>query len=115
MKNTQLQQTIEELKESSKKNKAPIWARVAKDLSKPTRSRRTVNLTKIEKYTKDGESIIVPGKVLGTGIIAKKATVVAYQFSETAAKKIAAAGGSIKTISEELKKNTKGSKLRIIG
>jgi len=56
-----------ELKKASKKNEAPIWARLADLAIKPSSARRVVNLTKIDKITKDNDALFVPGKVLGTG------------------------------------------------
>ena len=42
-----------ELKKASKKNEAPIWARLADLAIKPSSARHVVNLTKIDKITKD--------------------------------------------------------------
>lgn len=84
------------------------------DLEKPSRNRRAVNLFKIEKYAKENETIIVPGKVLGTGELTKKVTVVAFNFSDSAFKKIKEKG-SVVSIEELLKSNPKGKKVRIIG
>jgi large subunit ribosomal protein L18e len=110
MKNNVLKTTIASLKSQE----AALWKRVGKDLAKPTRIRRSVNLTKLNACAQK-ENIVVPGKVLGTGSIEKALTVVAYQFSETAKKKILAAGGSVKTITQEVADNPKGANLRIIG
>jgi len=57
----------------------------------------------------------VPGKVLGTGEISKKITIAAHTFSSSACDKILNAKGEILTISELIKKNPKGSKVRILG
>ena len=72
---------IRELKKTSTKNKVNIWKRVALDLERPTRIRRTVNLYKIDKYAKPGETALVPGKVLSLGSLDKPITVATYQFS----------------------------------
>ena len=63
--NLQLQQLLVELKAKSLDCK--LWKRIAQDLSKSTRQRRIVNLYKINKFSKDGETILVPGKVLSVG------------------------------------------------
>ncbi|AGI86202.1 LSU ribosomal protein L18e [Candidatus Methanomethylophilus alvi Mx1201] len=73
------------------------------------------NLSKIQKYAKDGETIIVPGKVLAAGEIDKKVTVAAYSFSAKAAAAIVAAGGKTMTIRELMEENPQGSKVRIMG
>ena len=61
-----------ELKKASKKNEAPIWARLADLAIKPSSARHVVNLTKIDKITKEGDVLFVPGKVLGTGNMSHK-------------------------------------------
>ena len=43
---------ITELKKKSYEHKSKLWKRIAEELSKPTRQRRTVNLYKINKYAK---------------------------------------------------------------
>ena len=115
MKNTQLQNLIVALEKASKQQKVKIWNAVAGNLQKPTRQKREVNLTKISAVTKKDDSIIVPGKVLGTGDLTHAVRIVAYAWSERAAQKIEAAGGKITSINDELQKNAKGAKLRIIG
>tara|TARA_Y100000034_G_C6809105_1_gene363500 strand:+ start:150 stop:509 length:360 start_codon:yes stop_codon:yes gene_type:complete len=109
-----LRNLIRELNTLGKKNKVKLWLRIANDLEKPTRIRRTVNLYKIDKFTKDGETALIPGKVLSVGDLTKKLTIAAYQFSKTAEEKINKTGKAIK-IQELLKSNPEGKKVRIIG
>lgn len=92
-----------------------FWRRVLKDLSKATRQRREVNLYKIDRYAQEGETILVPGKVLSVGEMTKKVDVVALKFSAEAAKKIIEAKGKTLTINELLQKNPEGKKVRILG
>ena len=93
---------IDLLRKSSIDNKIAIWNRIAEDLEKPTRKRRMINLYKIDKYTKNNESIIIPGKVLGTGNLSHKVTVAAWSFSEGAKEKIIKANGNAVSIMEML-------------
>ena len=109
-----LKALIRELTSLGKKNEVKLWLRIAKDLSRPTRIRRAVNLYKIDKNTKDGETALVPGKVLSVGELNKKLTIAAYQFSDKALEKINKVGKAIK-IQELIKDNPKGEKIRIIG
>jgi len=109
--NLQLKNLIVEL---TSNRDSKFWKRVAKDLSKPSRKRRIVNLYKINKFAKDGETIVVPGKVLSIGELDKKVTVAAYQFSGSAKEKIAK-NGSTMTITELFTKNPDGKKVRILG
>ena len=89
--------------------------RVIKDLMKPSRQRRVVNVYKIEKNAKDGETILVPGKVLSLGNISRKIDVAALTFSEEAERKIKEANGKVMTIKELLESNPEGKKVRILG
>ncbi len=109
--NYQLQKLLAELEGTNSK----FWKRVANDLRKPTRQRRIVNVYKINKYAKEGETIIVPGKVLSVGEISKKVNVAALNFSEDARKKILQAKGQVLTIQELLQQNNVGKKVRILG
>ena len=108
--NPRLEKLIRSLKKLSRVQKVKIWKRIAEDLDKSTRRMREVNVESIDRVTKDGETIIVPGKVLGEGEIKHKVNVAAYQFSEGAKKKL-----DTMSIEELMEKNPKGSKVRIIG
>jgi len=108
-------QLISELKQVARAQDAPVWMRVATDLEKPTRQRHSVNVYKISKITNDGDTIVIPGKVLGMGDISRKVTVAAHTFSRQAAEKIAHAGGKTLAISELLKQNPKGKNVRVVG
>lgn len=108
--NPELEKIIKELKTLSIKNQSKIWKKVATELEKPTRKRRHVNLYEIEKLTKDGDTIIVPGKVLGTGELNKQIKVAAWDFSEQAQAKIK----NTLTIQKIIKENPKGRNIKII-
>ena len=105
---------IEELKARERENGAAIWRDIARRLEKPKRNWAEANLSKLERYANDGETILVPGKVLAAGSISKKVTVAAYSFSEKAEADINAAGGKTMSISELATKNPKGSGVRIM-
>src|SRR3989344_5749724 len=109
-----LQNLIVELKKAGREQKAPLWLRIAADLERPRRIRREVNLYTLQETIREGETAIVPGKVLSLGEFTKKNIVAAYQFSQSAEGKINKTGKAI-SIQELLKKNPKGNKVRIIG
>ena len=92
-----------------------FWKRIAEDLRRPTRERRTVNVYKIEKFAQEGETIVVPGKVLSVGDLTKKVNVAALTFSEEARKKIENAKGKTLSLQELLKTNPEGKQVRILG
>ena len=109
--NTNMKELIKEIRTVAIKEKSDFWKRIADELDRPTRARRNVNLNRINKYSKENETIIVPGKVLGTGELDHNVHVVAFSFSEAAISKIK----SKMTIKELLHKNPKGKDVRIIG
>ncbi|MBD3387568.1 MAG: 50S ribosomal protein L18e [Candidatus Altiarchaeales archaeon] len=106
---------IRELKSAAKDNGSNIWSTVAEELSKVRRNRREVNVHKISRYTGDGDIIVVPGKVLGDGVIRHKVNVAAFRFTEGAEKKIKDAGGRTMSILELVKDNPRGSKVKLMG
>ena len=110
-----LKDLISGLKERSISQDVNIWERVATDLEKPTRKRRVVNLSRISRYTKENDVIVVPGKVLGSGSLDHKLTISAYQFSDGAKEKIIQAGAKIVPLEELSKESPEGKKIRIIG
>ena len=112
--NPNLSALIDKLLEEGARNRAAIWKDVAERLAKPRRLYAEVNLSKIQRYAREGETILVPGKVLGSGEIDKKVAVAALSFSEKARSKIEASGGKCMTIFELLRENPKGSNVRII-
>ena len=111
--NYQVQLLLAELEPKAKASK--FWKRILLDLNKPTRQRRVVNLYKIDKAARNGEMIVVPGKVLSEGTISKQVEVAAMSFSEQAKQKIEAAQGKVYSIKELLQKNPDGKNVRILG
>jgi large subunit ribosomal protein L18e len=105
---------IEYLFKASAENGVNIWKDIAERLARPKRLYAEVNVSKIQRYAKEGETVLVPGKVLGGGRISKPVTVVALGFSETAKEKITSAGGKCMGIKELVEKNPKGSGVRIM-
>jgi len=113
--NKVLQDLIMELKKNAAEHQVAIWKRIAEDLEKPSRQRRIVNLSRISKYSKENEVIIVPGKVLGSGSLDHKIVISAYQFSKSAVDKINEAGSKIIDINDLIKESPKGKNIRILG
>ncbi|OYT27767.1 MAG: 50S ribosomal protein L18e [Candidatus Altiarchaeales archaeon ex4484_96] len=105
---------IEELKKAAKEKEAAVWDKIAEELSRSRRNRRCVNVWKINRYTEKGDIALIPGKVMGDGILDHKVEVAAFKFTENAKQKIKSYGGKTISIPELLKKNPKGSKIKII-
>ncbi|ABW01559.1 50S ribosomal protein L18e [Caldivirga maquilingensis] len=112
--NQYLRMTVRFLEKAHRQYNAALWATVADILSKPRRSRVTVNVGKLNRLLNDGDVVVVPGKVLGDGELSKKVTVAAWAFSKTAIDKIKAAGGEALSIPELVRRMPKPSGVKII-
>jgi large subunit ribosomal protein L18e len=93
--------------------KSEAWKRVSEILATPRKNSKEKNIDAINKFAQDGETIVVPGKVLSVGELDKKINVVAFGFSKNAEEKIKKSGGKAATILEEIKKNPEGKGIRI--
>ncbi|EWG08138.1 MAG: 50S ribosomal protein L18e [Candidatus Aramenus sulfurataquae] len=107
--NVMLRKLIDELK--SQKN---IWRAVAEELDVPSRKRAYVNLYKINKYTKSGDVVIVPGKVLGVGSLDHPVTVAALDFSKQARAKIEKSGGKVMSLYKALQEVKEFKNVRLM-
>ncbi|NHI90607.1 MAG: 50S ribosomal protein L18e [Candidatus Thorarchaeota archaeon] len=105
---------INALQKTSAKHNVGIWKRVAELIARPARKRATVNVGKINRHTRAGDIIVVPGKVLGSGSLSHKVTVAALNASTSARTVIIGAGGSLISINELLTQIPKGKGVTII-
>jgi len=112
--NPRLLNLISLLKDTSRQNDANVWRDIASRLESPSRNYAEVNLSKINRYASGGETIVVPGKVLGSGVLETSVKVAALNFSQSAETKIREAKGQCLTIEELLKDNPKGSRIKIL-
>ena len=113
--NINLRKLIEELRKKGYAEDTPLFVRIAEDLEKPTRQKREVNLSKISRYAKKGELVVVPGKVLASGELNQSITIAAWKFSQQAIEKISKANAKAITINDLAKNGVKGAQVRIIG
>ena len=111
--NPRLASLIAELKAVSRDSGANVWADVADRLEKPRRTHAEVNLGRIERYAREDETVVVPGKVLGSGVLQKNVTVAAVDFSSTARTKIEQVGDAV-TLEQLAEQNPEGSNVRVI-
>lgn len=87
-----------------------LWRKVYKLSAVPSRARPGVNLYKLNKYTQEGDNVIVPGKVLSEGAMDHKINITAMEFSGKAKDMLKSSSCNIKTIMEM----TKLEKIKII-
>jgi large subunit ribosomal protein L18e len=112
--NPRIMGLISLLKDTSRDNEVNIWRDIATRLESPSKNYAEVNLSKINRYAVNGDTIIVPGKVLGSGMLETSVRVAALNFSESASCKIRGANGECMTIEQLIRDNPKGSKVRIL-
>ncbi|MFP3985184.1 MAG: 50S ribosomal protein L18e [Candidatus Bathyarchaeia archaeon] len=113
--NPQLVDLIRFLKKAAAENDAKIWNSLAETLAKPRGRRVSVNLSRINRQTENGQIVAVAGKVLGSGTLNHPVNVAAFAFSVAAEEKIKKAKGKCLKFSELIKKNPKGSNVKIVG
>lgn len=107
--------TNPELVETIIKNKKQkAWLGVAHAISTPRRKRFSINLDQIEKKSKDGDVIVIPGKVLGLGEVKKKIKISALKYSESAKKKLKDRKIEFNLIIEEIKSNPEAKKIKVL-
>lgn len=112
--NPELVNLIRFLKKQSVEQKAGVWRDVAETLAKSRRLRVSVNLSRINRHTKRGDIVIVPGKILGTGTLDHALTVAALDSSSKATQKLKAAKAKYTSITELVEKNPTGANVKII-
>jgi large subunit ribosomal protein L18e len=107
--NPVLLETIELLQEQN----VPVWSSVAENLGKVNRRRAEVNLSDIERVAEDGETVVVPGKVLGSGRLSKEVSVAAFQASNSAKNQINDSG-EFMFIQDLVEENPEGERVRLV-
>ena len=108
--NSELVDTIN----AARKNSAWMAIGLAKQLSSSTRKMLEINLNKINEHSEDGDTIIIPGKVLSQGNINKKIKICAFKFSSVALNKLHDKKCETRRIIDEINKNPKAEKVRIL-
>jgi len=109
-----LLQLAGKLEKAAKASKAPVWQRVAELLLKARRRRVEVNLSKIDAYSKEGDTVVVPGKVLSIGSLSHKLTIACFSHSAAVSQKVSASGATLLPISKLLEQNASGKNVKII-
>ncbi len=88
---------------SAKKKKK--WEIIAHLASLPRKKKVEKNLDEINKESKEGDTVVVPGKVLGGGDVDKKIRVCAFSFSRGAVRKLKEKKCEVVFLEEEIKLN----------
>jgi large subunit ribosomal protein L18e len=105
---------IAELKGVARETGSGVWQDVAARLEKPRRTHAEVNLGRIDRYAREEETVVVPGKVLGSGVVRTGYTVAAVDFSTSAAEKIRQADGEAIPLEQAIERNPEGTDVRVV-
>lgn len=105
---------IRSINQAGIQNKANIWRKLSEELSSVNRRRVAINLSHINRVSAPEDVIVVPGKVLGAGMLTHKLSIAAESFSESAKEKILSAGGQCLSFEELMKTNPKGTNVRLM-
>jgi len=112
--NENLQSLIAELRKKALETDTAMFKRLAYELERSTRSRKIVNLSRINRFTEKDDFVVVPGKVLGSGNLDHPVTIAAFRFSENSFDKIKNSKSKMMPINDLLKDPVKGKKIRIM-
>lgn len=90
------------------------WKPLAVILAGSTRKQSALNLFEIDKVAKEGDTIIVPGKILSHGNLTKRIVICALSISEKALEKLKESKSSFVLLIDEIKKNRKAEGVKLI-
>ena len=91
-----------------------IWESLSAQVMRSRRRVPVINLDRLNRVTAKGETVAIPGKVLGGGRIDHPVTVAAMHFSLASAKAIEGAGGKVLSLTELAKRRPDGKGVRVI-
>ena len=91
-----------------------IWGSLSAQVMRSRRRMPVINLDRLNRMTAKGETVAIPGKVLGGGRIDHPVTVAAMHFSLASAKAIEGAGGKVLSLTELAKMRPDGKGVRLI-
>ncbi len=97
-----------------KAKKHEKWQRVAGLLSLPRKLKIEKNLDEIDKESKEADTIIVPGKVLGNGEISKRIRIAAVSFSKESIRKLKEKKCEIVSLKKEIEINPEARGVKIL-
>lgn len=115
MSNPVVARTARALKKASVLHDAPIWSKLATYMLKPSSARRNINLKRVGQLTKANDTVVFPGKVLGTGNMPHGITLYSFSISASAISKIKAAGGTVITYDNLIESNPTGKGVVLLG
>jgi len=92
-----------------------VFKEIASILKSARRARPEANLAHLNRIVKDGDVVVVPGKVLGSGVLEhKNVTIGALAWSESVADKAKAAGAKLLSLPQIIEQYPNGSNIRLV-
>ena len=95
-------------------SKAHKWLPIARILSGSTRKQAALNLSEIDKHSKAGDTIIIPGKVLSKGDLTKKLKICGLSISKQAKEKLRETKSEFIALLHEIKTNPKAEGIKLM-
>jgi large subunit ribosomal protein L18e len=105
---------IDDIRNRGYRENIPFLIKLADEMEKPRRSKSEINLSKLNRVCKENETVVIPGKLLSSGILKKPLRIAAASFSMSSIERIQEAGGKVLTVEELIKENPKGTNVRIV-
>jgi large subunit ribosomal protein L18e len=90
------------------------WNPIAKILSGSTRNQLSVNLGRIDREAKEGDTLLITGKVLSKGFLTKKVKIIALSISPKALTALKQSKSEFVNIKDEIKKNPKAEGIKVL-
>ncbi len=109
-----LKGVINDLLERSRDSQSVFWRDIASRLNSSRCHYAAVNLGKLDRFVGDGETVVIPGTLLSSGVLHKKIKISALNASEKAIEKLSESGSEFIELRELAKENPKGTDLKII-
>ncbi len=106
---------IKKLKQKAKTEHVAMYDKISEELSRVRKNRRAVNIRKINRFTKEGDIVVVPGKVMGDGFLDHKVEIAAFSFTSGAEEKIAQSESTALTIEDFVENWKPVSNIKFIG
>ncbi len=94
--------------------KSKLWLHLAKKLAGPTRLQPTLNLSEIDEKTTAGDTVVIPGKVLGSGDLTKKVRIASLYISTSAKEKLKKTKSEWIPLYKEIESNPKFEGIKVI-
>lgn len=90
------------------------WQKLAQIVAGSKRKYSSLNLRKIDRETKEGDTVVIPGKVLGSGDLTKRIRVCAINFSDSAKEKLKEIKAETIFLIDEVRKNPRAAGVKIL-